>query len=60
MARRRTNFSKLKGKLARKGVNNPGALAASIGRKKLGKQEFQRRAAAGRRAAAKRRRRRRG
>jgi hypothetical protein len=31
--------------------NDPKALAAWIGRKKLGKAEFQRRAAAGRRAA---------
>ena len=30
---------------------DPKALAAYIGRKKLGKEEFQRRAAAGRRAA---------
>jgi hypothetical protein len=35
-------FDKLKGKLAhKKGVTNPGALAASIGRKKYGKDKFQ-------------------
>lgn len=42
-------FSALKGKLAKKGVKNPGALAASIGRKKYGKAKFQKMAAAGRR-----------
>jgi hypothetical protein len=41
-------FSNLKKKLARKGVRNPGALAASIGRKKLGKARFQKLAAKGR------------
>lgn len=41
-------FAKLKGKLAhKKGVKNPAALAASIGRKKLGNKEMARRAAAG-------------
>jgi len=46
-------FAALKKTLAaRPGVNNPGALAASIGRKKLGKQRFQNLAAAGRRRAA--------
>jgi hypothetical protein len=39
--------SKLKGK-----VDNPAAVAASIGRKKLGAAEFNRRAQEGRRAAA--------
>ena len=39
-------FDKLKGKLAhQKGVTNPGALAASIGRKKYGKAAFQKHAA---------------
>lgn len=34
-------FAKLKGELGhRKGVNNPGALAAYIGRKKYGKKRF--------------------
>ncbi len=41
-------FASLKGKLAKKGVKNPAALAASIGRKKLGKAKFQKLAAAGR------------
>lgn len=41
-------FKKLKGKLAHeKGVEDPGALAASIGRKKYGKKRFQRAAAKG-------------
>lgn len=53
--RRPTAFKKLK----RRGAKNPKALAASIGRKKLGKREMARRSAAGRRAAARRRRRRR-
>lgn len=34
-------FSKLKGELENKGAKNPGALAAYIGRKKLGKAKFQ-------------------
>ena len=46
-----TKYQKLKQSLAAKGSDNPGALAAWIGRKKLGKAEFQRRAAAGRKAA---------
>lgn len=41
-------FKKLTKELAAKGVDDPKALAAWIGRKKLGKEEFQRRAAAGR------------
>lgn len=40
-------FDKLKGQLGKKGVENPGALAASIGRKKYGKKKFQRAAAKG-------------
>jgi len=41
-------FDKLKGELAKeKGVTNPGALAASIGRKKYGKKKFQKAAASG-------------
>lgn len=41
-------FDKLKGQLAHeKGVKNPGALAASIGRKKYGKKAFQKHAASG-------------
>ena len=33
-------FKKLEGKLAHKGVSNPGAVAAAIGRKKYGKAKF--------------------
>jgi len=41
-------FDKLKGELSHeKGVDNPGAVAASIGRKKYGKAAFQHFAAAG-------------
>jgi hypothetical protein len=41
-------FEKLKGQLAARGdVRNPGALAASIGRKKYGTSTFQRAAARG-------------
>jgi hypothetical protein len=36
----------------RRNVRDPGALAASIGRKKYGKKRFQRMAATGRRRAA--------
>jgi hypothetical protein len=50
-------FKSLKGKLARKGVRNPGALAASIGRKKYGKKKMAAMAAKGRKRAAKRRKR---
>jgi hypothetical protein len=46
-------FAALKRKLARRGVKNPGALAAFIGRKKYGKRRFQKLAAAGRRRKAK-------
>lgn len=42
-------FKKLSGQLKTKGVKNPKALAASIGRKKYGKKKFQSMAAAGRR-----------
>lgn len=45
-------FAKLKGELAREGAQNPGGLAAYIGRKKLGKAKFQELAARGRRRAA--------
>lgn len=38
-------FAKLKGKLKRKGVKSPGALAAWIGRKKYGKKVMARAAA---------------
>lgn len=41
-------FDKLKGELSKeKGVKNPGALAASIGRKKYGAKKFDQHAAAG-------------
>jgi hypothetical protein len=40
-------FDKLKGKLAKKGVDNPGGLAAFIGRKKYGAGKFNKAAAAG-------------
>ena len=41
-------FAKLKKKIASKGgVRDPGAVAASIGRKKYGKKRFQKAAAAG-------------
>lgn len=50
-------FKSLSGKLARKGVRDPNALAASIGRKSLGKRRMAKLSAQGRkRAAAKRRR----
>lgn len=44
-------YRKLVKKLSAEGVKDPKALAAYIGRKKLGKAEFQRRAAAGRKKA---------
>jgi hypothetical protein len=47
-----TKYAKLVRKLKNQGADDPRALAASIGRKKLGAEEFQRRAAAGRRKAA--------
>ncbi len=47
----RLGFKRLKGKLARQGARSPGGLAAHIGRKKLGKAAFQKRAAAGRKKA---------
>ena len=48
-------FAALKSKLSRRGVKNPGALAAFIGRRKYGKAGFGKLAAAGRKRAAKRR-----
>jgi hypothetical protein len=43
------SFGKLKNQLAhKKGVHDPAALAAYIGRKDLGKKAFQRKAAEGR------------
>lgn len=44
-----TAFKKLTKKLAAKGASNPKALAAWIGRKKLGAKKFNAKAAAGRR-----------
>lgn len=45
-----TKFDELAGRLAKKkGVTDPKALAAEIGRDKLGKKKFQAKAAAGRR-----------
>jgi hypothetical protein len=41
-------FNRLAAKLRRRGVKNPRALAAYIGRKKYGKARFQRAAARGR------------
>lgn len=44
-----SRFNKLEKKLSKKkGVNNPAAVAAFIGRKKYGKAKFQKMAAAGR------------
>lgn len=48
-------FASLKSKLSRKGVRNPGAVAASIGRKKYGKAKFQKLAAMGRKRRSKKR-----
>jgi hypothetical protein len=45
-------FKALTGKLEHKGVRDPKALAASIGRKKLGKNRFQHLAAAARKKAS--------
>lgn len=46
-----TKFEKLTRTLAAKGATDPGALAAWIGRKKLGKKKFQAKAASARAAA---------
>lgn len=46
-----TKFEKLTHSLAASGASNPKALAAWIGRKKLGKKKFQAKAAAGRKKA---------
>lgn len=52
------NFAALKSSLSkRRGVTNPGALTAYIGRRKYGNKRFQSMAAKGRRRAAGRRRR---
>jgi hypothetical protein len=50
--KKNTKYAKLVASLRAKGADDPRALAASIGRKKLGKEEFQRRAAAGRKKSA--------
>ena len=42
-----SKFSKLSAKLKKKGADDPDALAASIGRKKYGKEKFQEMAAKG-------------
>lgn len=44
-------FAALKQKLSKKGVRNPAAVAASIGRKKYGKSRFQKLATKGRTGA---------
>lgn len=44
------DYERLVKKLRARGANDPKALAAWIGRKKLGASEFNRRAAAGRRS----------
>ncbi|KKM74995.1 hypothetical protein LCGC14_1394700 [marine sediment metagenome] len=41
-------FKTLKKKLTKKGIKNPGALAAAIGRKKFGAKKFAKLSAAGR------------
>ena len=46
-----TRFSKLEGKLRRRGVKNPAALAAYIGRKKYGKAGMEKLAEKGERKA---------
>jgi len=43
-------FKALKGKLAKKGAKNPGALAAWIGRRKYGKKRFAKLSAKGRKS----------
>lgn len=42
-------FRTLKNRLAKRGIRNPAALAAAIGRRKFGKARFQKLAARGRR-----------
>ncbi len=54
--KKQTKFDKLKNKLAdQPGVYDPAGLAAKIGRKELGKEEFQARAVAGKKKASKKR-----
>ena len=50
--KKKSKFSKLATQLKKEGADDPKALAAWIGRKKLGAAEFMRRAAAGRKKAA--------
>lgn len=50
-----SRFELLVRKLRRRGIRNPRALAAFIGRKKFGKKRFQEMALAGRRAALRKR-----
>ena len=47
-------FAKLKKKLGKQGVSNPGALAAHIGRKKHGKKKMAAMSAAGRKRSSSR------
>lgn len=47
IAEKYMGYEKLKGELAGRGAKNPAALAAWIGRKKYGKEKFQKAAAAG-------------
>lgn len=49
-----SRFKRLSNQLRRRGVRNPDALAAHIGRKKYGKKKFQRMASKGRRKRGKR------
>ena len=51
--KKKSKFSKLATELKKEGADDPRALAAYIGRKKLGAAEFMRRQAAGRKKAAK-------
>jgi hypothetical protein len=46
-------FAYVKQQAAKSGAKNPGAVAAAIGRKKYGKEKFQKMAAAGRRRHSK-------
>ena len=50
---KKSKFSKLATQLKKEGADDPRALAAYIGRKKLGAAEFMRRQVAGRKKAAK-------
>ena len=52
MNKKQTKYAKLVKSFRSKGADDPRALAAWIGRNKLGKAEFQRRAAMGRKRAS--------